>query len=176
MPSSENKGIGANRTSYNEKQEVEAKVNGVLKNSTDIRNTLLNKNNGKYVMYDETLVPAIGEEYDVYERENNRPKQIGLGGLFNYTNTNSSEFGKKTLEKYYRDEDNIEAYNVLNPNPIALSNWGGKYDNYLQYVYNTYGKELAFINFLDSILSENELKFALNKDKVGVLRDSNDQY
>lgn len=171
-----NRGIGANRTSYNEKQEIQTYVIGVLKSNTDIRNNILKKNIGKYDMYDEVLTPAIGEYYDIYANEENRYSPIGPNGLFGYTNNNSSEFGRFINNKYKRNEDEIVAYEIFNPNPITLAKWGGKYENYVKYISDTYGHELKFNNFLNSLLGENDIKYAMFNDRVGIVRDINVAY
>lgn len=167
------KGISNNRTSYNEKQEVSSYNIGILKYNTDIRNEILKRNIGKYEMYEETLVPAIGEYYDIYSRENNRYTPIGEGGLYAYTNGDISEFSKNHNKKYYRDIDNIESYEVINPSPQLLANWGGKYENYIDYIFNTYGKEYKINLFLYDLLGENDIKYAMINDRVGVVRDIN---
>ena len=170
------KGIGNNRTSYNEKQEVSSYNIGVLKYNTNIRNEILKRNIGKYQMYEETLIPAIGEYYDIYNRENNLYTPIGEGGIYAYTNDNNTEYSKELNKKYYRDPDNIESYEIINPSPHLLAKWGGKYENYIDHVFNTYGKEYKINMFLYDLLGENDIKYAMINDRVGVVRDINAAY
>lgn len=172
----ENRGINTNRTSFNEKQLVDAKVVGVLKRNNEIRNQVLSKNVGKYAMYDNVLNPAIGEYYDIDSRPDNYVRPIGEGGLLKYTTSNNSELGKELNDRYFRNEDELDVFNITNPDPITLARWGGKYDNYIKYVADTYGKETKFINFLIDRLGEDNIKYAMNDERVGIVKNINPSF
>jgi hypothetical protein len=164
----ENTGITLNRTSYNTKTEVRAYVLGVLKRNTDIRNTILNKNIGKYAMYTDTLSPAIGEVYEM--REGLRPTTMGVGGLLDFNLY--GEFGNYLDEHYKRPQD-LDVYDVINPNPVMMARWGGRYDDYIRYVSDVYGNQFWGYDILNKILTGSELGFAMAENRVGVVRDIN---
>lgn len=167
---------GINRTPYNEKQEIQAYVIGVLKYNNDIRNSILNKNIGKYSLYKDPLTPSIGEYYDVYQKEDKYFSPIASNGLLDYTINPSSKLGSVLNEKYGRQYDNIEYFNVLNPNPSMMHRWNDKYENYIKYISETYGHEIKFNEFLLNLLGENDIKYVLSNNRVGVVKDINVAY
>lgn len=167
---------GINRTPYNEKQEIQAYVIGVLKYNNDIRNSILNKNIGKYSLYKDPLTPSIGEYYDVYQKEDKYFSPIAPNGLLDYTINPSSKLGSVLNEKYGRQYDNIEYFDVLNPNPSMMHRWNDKYENYIKYISETYGHEIKFNEFLLNLLGENDIKYVLSNNRVGVVKDINVAY
>ena len=95
------RGIGSDRTTFNEKQEVGALKIGILKKNQDLRNTILKRNIGRYEKYDQVMAPAIGEVENIYYNEDKLPTVVG--DLLQYTHGYDSAQTelRRTLDKRY---------------------------------------------------------------------------
>lgn len=168
--------ITPSRTSYNEKEEIRAYTIGVLKYNNTIRNEILQRNIGKYKLYTEELSPAIGESYDVYNREFTKYFNLDENGLLGYTIKDTSKLGNILNKQYGRNESDLAVYGLINPNPSQVFKWGGKYENYIKYISSTYGHEIKFNELLLDLLGENDIKYAMHNNRVGVTRNINVAY
>lgn len=134
------RGIGSDRTTFNEKQEVGSFKIGVLKKNIELRNNILKRNIGRYEKFDQYMNPSIGEVENVYSNENNLPTIVG--DLLQYTHGyNESKTNlKKELDDRYGDI--FKYYYYTNPSFNAESRtWKGKYTNYVDYMAEVHGIE-----------------------------------
>ena len=132
------RGIGSDRTTFNEKQEVGALKIGILKKNQDLRNTILKRNIGRYEKYDQVMTPAIGEVENIYYNEEKLPTVVG--DLLQYTHGYDSAQTelRRTLDKRYGNIFNY--YYQTRPTLDGDSlPWRGKYTNYIDHVSEVYG-------------------------------------
>ena len=144
------------------------KVNGVLINNTEIRNSLLSMNRGKYHMYDEVLSPAIGEYYEMRDFKSPRPI-TGDKSLSEYTYDRSGDYGKSIIERYRISDWLKSQYGVTENRKINLYDNGS--NSYLNYVDTVYGDNAAWLKSIDNILSITNIDRALRRDETGVVRN-----
>ena len=132
------RGIGSDRTTFNEKQEVGALKIGILKKNQDLRNAILKRNIGRYEKYDQVMTPAIGEVENIYYNEEKLPTVVG--DLLQYTHGYDSAQTelRRTLDKRYGNIFNY--YYQTRPTLDGDSlPWRGKYTNYIDHVSEVYG-------------------------------------
>lgn len=146
-------------------------VDGVLKSNIDIRNKHLSRNNGKYSLFEGEFVNAIGAAVDVKTRTLSDIK--GGMTLYDYTSDKKNPLGEKIQNTYFNNNAERELYSILNPSPSELLRWNGKYDNYIKYVSEVYGKEYTVIRLIDELFADLDITYAMNLTKVGVVKDIN---
>lgn len=133
-------GIGSDRTTLNEKQEIGAFRIGIIKKNQDLRNAILSRNIGRYEQYDGIMTPGIGEDSKVGSNEDKLPNTVG--DLLHYTHGRDNDktelrqeidnrYGE-IFKKYYQ-VDNL-AKNTSLP-------WRGKYGDYINYMVQVRGVE-----------------------------------
>lgn len=147
------------------------KVVGVLKYNIDTRNSMLLKNEGKYSLYDGLLSPSIGEAYqkrDLYPHSQTSDKSI-----LDFTHDNLSDYSKKISQQNFSNSKERDVFSILAPTNDQLQRWGGNYNNYLEYVSETYGKELTSVNFVERTLAAQDVVYGLRMMEVGVVKDIN---
>ena len=134
------RGIGSDRTTFNEKQEVGALKIGILKKNQDLRNTILKRNIGRYEKYNQVMTPAIGEVENIYYNEDKLPTVVG--DLLQYTHGYDSAQTelRRTLDKRYGDIFKYY-YQTKSTIPGESLPWKGKYTNYIDYMSEVYGLE-----------------------------------
>lgn len=147
------------------------KVVGVLKYNIDTRNSMLLKNEGKYSLYDGLLSPSIGEAYqkrDLYPHSQTNDKSI-----LDFTHDNLSDYSKKISQQNFSNSKERDVFSILAPTNDQLQRWGGNYNNYLEYVSETYGKELTSVNFVERTLAAQDVVYGLRMMEIGVVKDIN---
>ena len=155
-----NPGYGGNfsRTSYDVRQEINAKVIGILSKNNNIRKELLGRNIGLYPL--SSSEEGIGYISNVYSNLSRKPLSFDEKGLLGFTHLNESEFQKQIRTKYDIDESNKYYSETSLPNDIHLK-WGGKYDDYTDYIDQVYGLSLTPLNFLSKAFGIDKLKNGL---------------
>lgn len=146
-------------------------VDGVLKSNIDIRNKHLSRNNGKYSLFEGEFDNAIGAAVDIKTRTLSNIK--GGMTLYDYTSDKKTPLGEKIQNTYFNNNAEKELYSVLNPSPSELLRWNGKYENYIKYVSEVYGKEYTVIRLIDELFADLDITYAMNLTKVGVVKDIN---
>lgn len=146
-------------------------VDGVLKSNIDIRNKHLSRNNGKYSLFEGEFDNAIGAAVDIKTRTLSDIK--GGMTLYDYTSDKKTPLGEKIQNTYFNNNAEKELYSVLNPSPSELLRWNGKYENYIKYVSEVYGKEYTVIRLIDELFADLDITYAMNLTKVGVVKDIN---
>lgn len=146
-------------------------VDGVLKSNIDIRNKHLSRNNGKYSLFEGEFDNAIGAAVDIKTRTLSDIK--GGMTLYDYTSDKKTPLGEKIQNTYFNNNAEKELYSILNPSPSELLRWNGKYDNYIKYVSEVYGKEYTVIRLIDELFADLDITYAMNLTKVGVVKDIN---
>ena len=147
------------------------KVVGVLKYNIDTRNSMLLKNERKYSLYDGLLSPSIGEAYqkrDLYPHSQTNDKSI-----LDFTHDNLSDYSKKISQQNFSNSKERDVFSILAPTNDQLQRWGGNYNNYLEYISETYGKELTSVNFVERTLAAQDVVYGLRMMEVGVVKDIN---
>lgn len=144
-------------------------VLGVLRYNNEIRNKMLSKNEGKYSQFDGLLSPAIGEAYQ--QRELYPHSLTSRKSLLDYTHDGESQYSENICHRNFSDIEERDVFSILSPTNEELQRWGGKYENYLQYISDTYGKELTSVNFVEKLLSTQDIVYGLRQMEVGVLKD-----
>lgn len=145
------------------------KVIGVLKYNIETRNSMLLKNEGKYSQYDGLLSPSIGEAYQkrtLYPHSQTNDKSI-----LDFTHDNESEYSQKISQQYFFNSKDRDVFSILAPTNDQLQRWGGNYNNYLDYISETYGKELTSVNFVERTLAAQDVVYGLRMMEVGVVKD-----
>lgn len=146
-------------------------VDGVLKSNIDVRNKHLSRNNGKYSLFEGEFDNAIGAAVDIKTRTLSDIK--GGMTLYDYTSDKKTPLGEKIQNTYFNNNAEKELYSVLNPSPSELLRWNGKYENYIKYVSEVYGKEYTVIRLIDELFADLDITYAMNLTKVGVVKDIN---
>lgn len=147
------------------------KVVGVLKYNIDTRNSMLLKNEGKYSLYDGLLSPSIGEAYQ--KRELYPHSQTNDKSILDFTHDNLSDYSKKIAQQNFSNSKERDVFSILTPTNDQLQRWGGNYNDYLEYVSETYGKELTSVNFVERTLAAQDVVYGLRMMEVGVVKDIN---
>ena len=146
-------------------------VDGVLKNNINVRNEHLLRNNGKYNMYEPEFINAIGESVNINTRE--LTELTDGKSLYEYTSDKNTQLGEKIQNTYFNNNLKKDLYSILNPTPAELLKWKGKYEDYIKYVSDVYGKEYTIIRLIDGLFADLDLNCAMNLTKVGVVKDIN---
>lgn len=175
------RGIGSDRTTFNEKQEVGAFRIGILNKNQELRNIILKRNIGRYEKYDKIMTPAIGEVENIYYNENKFPTIVG--DLLEYTHgysSNKTEL-RKLLDNRYGDIFTHYYYTKPTFNGEALP-WRGQYTNYVDYMGTVHGIDGyrdgkftlgdAYDAIVD-ILKYDDASFMAKDMAVGVVRNIN---
>lgn len=155
------KGNILNRTSYDVHQEVNAKVIGVLKVNNKIREHLLRRNIGSYDMID--TVDGIGYISPLYSNEYRKPFSLGEDGLLGYTHLTKNEFQNQIQQKY-DFKDIISSYRTDTLSKYHYLRWGGKFDDYTEYMSNTLGLSTTVINLLADLFQVDKIGQAFNSN------------
>lgn len=155
-----NSGYGGNfsRTSYDVRQEINAKVIGILNKNNNIRKELLERNIGLYPL--SSSEEGIGYISNFYSNLSRKPLSFDEKGLLGFTHLNESEFQKQIRTKYDIDESSEYYSENSLPNDSHLK-WHGKYDNYTDYINQVYGLSLNSLNFLSNAFADDKLKNGL---------------
>ena len=159
MISNPNYNGNISRTSYDVRQEINAKVIGVLNKNNNIRKELLGRNIGLYPL--SSSEEGIGYISNVYSNLTRKPLSFDEKGLLGFTHINESEFQKQIRIKYNIDETSEYYSENSLPDDIHLK-WHGKYDNYTEYIDQVYGLSLSSLNFLTKAFDVDKLKNGLN--------------
>ena len=154
-------GYTLTRTSYDLRQEINAKVIGVLKYNNSIREKLLKKNLGIYDMVD--TEEGIGYITNIYSNENVIPFSSNENGLLGYTQVikkkDLSQIDinydlKNTLEyygnRYLFKEKNLKYYSA--------------YEDYIKYIDEVYGTSITSFGLLKDLFGNNKYSDIINKD------------
>lgn len=175
----------------------------IVKTYTGLRNEQLLKNNGKYRLYNREFDVPVGASYDVYGNEDKKPEQIKYKNLLDYTYGIDSEFGKHLNDAYGRKVENLGYYSTSNIKPSYMVNNYEGLGDYISYVSDVYGKEESyaghlaglmgvretaeniaydifpdlegktFADYINEILQYSDVKYAMERDSVGIVRDIN---
>lgn len=134
------RGIGSDRTTLNEKQEVNAYRIGIVKKNQDLRNAILKRNIGRYDQYKEIMSPGIGEVENINSNEGKLPTSIG--SLLNYTHGKDEDKTnlRQEIEKRY-GEIFKQYYQTENLSNNASLPWKGNYNDYIDYMVKVHGVE-----------------------------------
>ena len=175
------RGIGSDRTTFNEKQEVGALKIGILKKNQDLRNTILKRNIGRYEKYDQVMTPAIGEVENIYYNEDKLPTVVG--DLLQYTHGYDSAQTelRRTLDKRYGDIFNYYYQTKPTLDGDSLP-WRGKYTNYIDHISEVYGIDGYYdghftlgdaYNAVVDVLKYTDASYMAKDMAVGVVRNIN---
>lgn len=175
------RGIGSDRTTFNEKQEVGAFKIGILKKNQELRNTILKRNIGRYEKYDQYMNPAIGEVEDIYYNESKLPTIVG--DLLQYTHgyDEAKTDLRKELDSRYGDIFKYYYYTKPTFNGDAMS-WRGKYTNYVDHMAEVHGIGGYYdgkftlgdaYNAIIDILKYSDASYMAKDMSVGVVRNIN---
>lgn len=175
------RGIGSDRTTFNEKQEVGAFKIGILKKNQELRNIILKRNIGRYEKYDQYMNPAIGEVEDIYYNESKLPTVVG--DLLQYTHgyDEAKTDLRKELDGRYGDIFKYYYYTKPMFNGDAMS-WKGKYTNYVDYMAEVHGIGGYYdgkftlgdaYNAIIDILKYSDASYMAKDMSVGVVRNIN---
>lgn len=175
----------------------------IVKTYTGLRNEQLLKNNGKYRLYNREFDVPVGASYDVYGNEEKKPEQIKYKNLLDYTYGIDSEFGKHLNDAYGRKVENLGYYSTPNIKPSYMVNNYEGLGDYISYVSDVYGKKESyaghlaglmgvretaeniaydifpdlegktFADYINEILQYSDVKYAMERDSVGIVRDIN---
>ena len=176
-------------------------LNSIIKTYTALRNDGLKSNGEKYRLYGKSLNTPIGLSYDLYDNEKKRPESEEFLGLLNYTYDDEYDFGKKLNTNYGRDIEDLNYYYVRENKPSFKINDYDGYKDYRAYIGNTYGvvehyfeflpslikyyggdidfdvthnsEGKTFTDYINDILQYSDVKYLLEKDKVGIVKDIN---
>ena len=121
-------------SSFDLRQEVNAKVIGVLKYNNKIREELLKRNIGVYSP--SNLNEGIGYISNLYSLESRKPLSLGEDGLLGHTHIYQSDY-QKYINLKYGIGDSISYYQHGSLPDSNNLKWGGKYNNYLDYASTT---------------------------------------
>ncbi len=145
------------------------KVDGVLKYNIETRNNMLIKNMGKYSQYDELLSPEVGS---VYHQRMLNPTSLTNGkALLDYTHDGKNTYSEKINQKYFLTNREKNVYEIFSDKGNFSPEWQEKYNDYLHYASDVYGKELTAINFVERILSKQDIVYGLRMMNIGVVKD-----
>lgn len=155
-----------NRTSYDVRQNIDAKVIGVLKGNNDIRRELLSKNLGMYPMH--PLQEGIGYIAPLFSEPIGKPSSLGEEGLLGLTHTSKNDFSNSIHQRYGIGD--VISYYKGGSDPVKNNwKWRGAYEDYTKYIADTYGLTYTSINFLADMFQTDKLskmageKFDRNK-------------
>lgn len=154
-------GYNLTRTSYDLRQELNAKVIGVLKYNNDIREKLLSKNIGKYS--NSNLNEGIGYLANVYSNEDNKPLPLGGDGLLGYTHLTFNDY-QQYIKNKYDIPDFIQFY--TNPYDTNTLKWRGLYKDYYEFIDAVYGIENTSLNLLYGNIDIEQSKISTIKPNV----------
>ena len=143
-----------NRTSYDVRQNIDAKVIGVLKGNNEIRRDLLSRNLGMYPMY--PLDEGIGYIAPLYSDSIGKPLSLGEDGLLGYTHSRSNEYSKTINGRYGIGETYFYYAGGSRPSNNS-QRWGGRYDDYAKYIEDTYGLTYTSTNLLSELFQVDKL-------------------
>lgn len=147
-------GYNLSRTSYDVRQEINAKVIGVLKSNNVIRKNLLNRNIGIYPMINNE--EGIGYISNLYSLESSKPISLDKEGLLGYTHTNYSDF-QSSINQKYDIGDFIKYYSHGSLPDSNTRKWNGLYNDYTEYINEVYGFKYTSLNILQNLFSNNKL-------------------
>lgn len=153
-----NPGYGGNfsRTLYDVRQEINAKVIGVLNKNNKIRNELLKRNIGIYPLLSSDN--RIGYISNIYSNLTSKPISFDEKGLLGYTHLNKSDF-QKNINQRYNFNDSIKYYSEKSlPDINQRQN-----RNYLDYIDEVFGFKLTTLNLLSQAFSTDKLKKGISK-------------
>lgn len=127
--------------------EQKTKVSSIIKKNEDIRNEMMRRND-MYLQYYQSVSSPFSK---LYQKNTFTP----------HSNTDG-----KTLFDYTFDQKTPYSINIT-------KNLPSNKENYLEYYSRVYGKELGFNRWVRGLLSINDIKYALQENEVGVVRDFN---
>ncbi len=148
-------GYKLTRTSYDVRQEINAKVIGVLKYNNKIREKLLNRNIGSYasIINDD----GIGYISNVYSNETSKPISLGEEGLLGYTHVYKSDYQSKINKKYDIGEL-IQYYQHGSLPDKNNDKWQGLYNDYTEYIDEVFGLKMTALNMLGDLFQVDKLR------------------
>jgi hypothetical protein len=173
--------ISGKKIDNSSKEDLCLRSIGILKRSNELRNNTLQRNIGKYQMYDTPLNPPIGQTYDIYANENVTPNILGSLGLMGYTdNLTINDDGyngsvRRAIGSYetqfYVPNNNLMD-TILEVIGIKDKDYKNKrYDSYVDYIQNVYSNDFTWLNAIQQWLDKSTIKGSLEYSKVGLLRD-----
>lgn len=197
-------GYNLSRTSYDIRQEINAKVIGVLKYNNEIREKLLKRNIGLYPLLDTN--EGIGYISNYYSLESSKPLSLGEEGLLGYTHIHQSDY-QDSINKKYNIGGNVSYYQHGSLPDKNFLKWNGKYEDYTEYIdeiigvpanlglnfiseslqgisdtfgtstqmdkvedfVNNNSDKLLFLSSLNDILQYDNIKYAMEKTRIGTI-------
>ena len=141
------------RTSYDLRQEINARVIGVLRYNNKIREKLLKRNIGQYSILNSE--EGIGYISNLYSSETSKPFSLGEEGLLGYTHTEKSDYQTKINQKYGLG-DSIQYYAGGSLPDSVNWRWKGLYDDYTAYIEETFGLPVSSLSLLSSLFKNND--------------------
>ena len=182
---------------------ADKKLNSVLETNIDVRNQTLQNNRGKYESYNKELNVIVGKTYNVYENEKNPTIFTQHPDLIRYTHAGKTDYSKDLQESYGLNSEDLMYYGHNDIKPRYRVNDYDGFKDYMTYIFDTYGREESYAGHLTGLLGVRELaenlaydlapnfrgktaqdvineilqytdiQYALEGDKVGVVRDLN---
>ena len=177
---------------------AEKEVKGVLNLNIDNRNEHLQSNKGKYNGYKKPLELIVGKQYDLYTTPLNTEQH---SDILRYTFGLDNEYSRNIAKSYEYNVENLKYYVHNNIKPsYKVNNYDG-FDDYISYIWDTYGREESYAGHLMGLLGVREMaqdiaydvvpdfrgktamdvineimqytdpKYALKADSVGVVRN-----
>ena len=177
---------------------AEKEVKGVLNLNIDNRNEHLQSNKGKYNGYKKPLGLIVGKQYDLYTTPLNTEQH---SDILRYTFGLDNEYSRSIAKSYEYNVKNLKYYVHNNIKPsYKVNNYDG-FDDYISYIWDTYGREESYAGHLMGLLGVREMaqdiaydvvpdfrgktamdvineimqytdtKYALKADSVGVVRN-----
>lgn len=145
-------GYNLSRTSYDVRQEISAKVIGILKYNNEIREKLLKRNIGLYSP--SNVNEGIGYISNLYSLESSKPLSLREEGLLGYTHIFQSDY-QSAINKKYNIGDTVSYYQHGSlPDSNSLK-WNGRYDDYTEYIDKVVGVPASLgLNFISNSLQE----------------------
>lgn len=150
-------------------------VNGVLKNNTEERNKTLMLNKGKYNGYNQQLNTIVGKDYHIYSNEKSPVIRGQHEDILRYTHNGNTDFSKNIHEKYGVDKETLKYYSHKNIKPSYKVNDYDGYDDYISYMWDIYGIEESYAGHLAGLLNVRELAESLAYDIVPSFEGKNAQ-
>lgn len=159
-------GYNLSRTSYDVRQEINAKVIGVLKYNNEIRKKLLDRNIGIYNQVNSPVI--IGNISDVYSLEASKPLSLEENGLLGHTHINDNKY-KKSINQKYDIGAFIQYYRHGSLPDSKFLKWRGLYNDYTQYIEEVYGIPHISFNKISDVYNTKNIKDLLSAKGIGDL-------
>ena len=146
-------------------------VEGVWIKNTDTRNKLIFMNE-KYSQYKEDMTLQIGEYYQLRTKDVN--SLTDNKSLADFTHDNESEYSHTLRGLYFRHISMDETPTPMSLKPVTYGDmlrWKGDYNNYLSYIENIFSKGTTAFSFVNGIMANVSMEYALRENESGVIDD-----